>query len=285
MEIVNNNISPLPFYDSLAQQNHHKDYAFGQIYPLVVPMCFIIPFQVIIINSTTTQISQVKLWSYNTNTYTDITDDIIAAGLELKDFSTFQILRYNATQALNALANIGFYYLEIIFADGNHIYSEIFDIVDNISDYMNLAYTNSYNFSLKGGIIDFSDNFEFRCYLNSQVGKPKYEFEEEVTERMGYSFVASQMSKKVYNFTFLAPEYLCDALRIVRMCDSKSIISKALYYDLTSFNMDTEWQEQGDLAVVECKFETDTVIANIVGYNTGTISGSFNEDFNEDFDK
>ena len=100
---------------------------------------------------------------------------------------------------------------------------------------------------------------------------------------MGYAFIESQVSKKVYKFTFVAPEYLCDALRIVRLCDTKLIHSKRQMYELTTFNMDVEWQEQGDLASVECEFETDTVIANIGGYTPVLKGGDFNNDFNNDY--
>ena len=133
-----------------------------------------------------------------------------------------------------------------------------------------------------------SDSFKFKCYLPTQIGKPEYDFEEEATERMGYTFIESQVSKKLYKFTFLAPEYLCDALRIVRLCNDKQITSKGQVYGLTTFNMKPEWEEQGDLAAVECEFETDTVISNIGGYEPvlgGDFNNDFNNDFNTDFDK
>lgn len=164
------------------------------------------------------------------------------------------------------------------------IYSEVFTSSNNIDNCILLEYGNSYNFELSGSIVDFSDNFKFRCYVCSQIGKPEYVFEEEVTERMGYSFMESQVSKKVYNFTFLAPEYLCDALRIVRLCDNKRIEGpNSKVYSLSTFEMNPEWEEQGDLASVECSFETDTVIANIGGYTPVLLGGDFNNDFNNDF--
>ena len=45
MKQINNNISPLPFYDDISLQNHRKDYTFGQIYPLVVYRNMLLPFQ------------------------------------------------------------------------------------------------------------------------------------------------------------------------------------------------------------------------------------------------
>ena len=154
---------------------------------------------------------------------------------------------------------------------------------NKVDDYLLIEYSNSYNFELKNGIVDFSDSFKFKCYLNTQVGKPEYDFEEEATERMGYTFIESQVSKKIYKFTFLAPEYLCDALRIVRLCETKKITSKLQVYDLTAFSMEPEWEDQGDLAAVECEFETDTVIANIGGYTPELVGGDFNKDYNNDF--
>ena len=74
------------------------------------------------------------------------------------------------------------------------------------------------------------------------------------------------------------------ALRIVRLCESKQITSKLQTYDLTTFSMEPEWEDQGDLAAVECEFETDTVIANISGYVPSLSGGDFNDDFNNDFD-
>lgn len=162
------------------------------------------------------------------------------------------------------------------------IYSDVFTVCNKVDDYLLIEYSNSYNFELKNGVVDFSDNFKFKCYLNTQVGKPEYDFEEEATERMGYTFIESQVSKKIYKFTFIAPEYLCDALRIVRLCENKQITSKSQVYDLTTFNMEPEWEDQGDLASVECEFETDTVIANISGYEPVKL-GDFNIDYNDDY--
>ena len=47
--------------------------------------------------------------------------------------------------------------------------------------------------------------------------------------------------------------------------------------------MEPDWEDQGDLASVECEFETDTVIANIGGYTPEIVGGDFNSDFNNDF--
>ena len=281
MRLVNNNISPLPFYDNIALQNHRKNYAFGQVYPLITYKNFLLPFHVIL--SAGTAIQYVRLYNFNTGGHIDITDSMIDNGLAIVDHSNFKILRYFANLPISGIGNEGLHYLQINIEDLGVIYSDVFTITNRIEDCLLIEYTNSYNFELKNSIIDFTDNFKFRCYLHTQIGKPEYVFEEEATERMGYSFIKSQVSKKTYKFTFLAPEYLCDALRIVRMCDSKQIITALQTYDLTTFNMVPEWEEQGDIASVECEFETDTVIANIGGRDASELGGDFSNDFSNDF--
>ena len=42
----NNSLSILPFYESLEEQNHRKSYAYGETYPLYVPMGAVPPFSI-----------------------------------------------------------------------------------------------------------------------------------------------------------------------------------------------------------------------------------------------
>lgn len=281
MKLVNNNISPLPFYGNIALQNHRKDYAFGQVYPLITYKSMLLPFQVVLASGTS--ISWVRLYNFNTGKFIDITRSMKENGLTIKSYTGFKLLKYPGTLPVVEIKYEGLYYLAISISGLGTIYSDIFTVTNKVDDYLLLEYYNSYNFELKNGIVDFSDSFKFKCYLNTQIGKPEYDFEEEATERMGYTFIESQISKKIYKFTFVAPEYLCDALRIVRLCESKQITSKLQTYDLTTFSMEPEWEDQGDLAAVECEFETDTVIANIGGYTPELVGGDFNEDYNNDF--
>lgn len=281
MNLVNNNISPLPFYDDISSQNHRKDYAFGNIYPLISPKNVILPFQVVL--SGGTSVSWVRLYEFKTGSYTDITTSMKEAGLKINSYTDFKVLVYPGTFPIVEIKYEGLYYLGINITGYGTIYSDVFCVKWMVDDLLYLEYKNSYSFELSGGIVDFSDNFKFKCYLDTQVGRPEYEFEEEATERLGYSYIESQVSKKIYKFTFLAPEYICDALRIVRLCDTKQIKSKGHTYDLTTFSMDVDWEDQGDLASVECEFETDTVIANLGGVRAEPLGGDFNEDFDYDF--
>ena len=283
MKQINNNISPLPFYDDISLQNHRKDYAFGQIYPLVIYKNMLLPFQFCV--SSGSSISQAILYTAEGKQVASILPELKENGLTLKSYSGFKLVKYPGTLPVNSIKHEGQYYIWLRLNGGPTLYSDIFTVTNRVDGHILLEYRNSYNFELNGGMVDFSDNFKFKCYLPAQIGKPEYDFEEEATERMGYTFIESQVSKKLYKFTFLAPEYLCDALRIVRLCNDKQITSKGQVYDLTTFNMKPEWEEQGDLAAVECEFETDTVISNIGGYEPELLGGDFNNDYNTDFDK
>lgn len=284
MKLINNNLSPLPFYDSLEQQHHRKDYAYGQIYPLITYRNMLLPFQVIL--SSGTAIEGVRLINFNTGEFVEIRESMLNAGLTIKAYNDFSVLKYPGILPIVEIKHEGRYVLEIsLVGFSKKLYSEVFTVCNDVSKYLLIEYRSPHNFELRNGIVDFSDNFRFKCYLNTQIGKPEYVFEEEATERMGYTFIESQVSKKVYKFTFLAPEYLCDALRLVRLCDDKRIINKSEIYDLTTFGMEPKWEEQGDLAAVECEFETDTVIVNLGGYEPKLLGGDFNNDFNNDFDK
>ena len=282
MKLVNNNISPLPFYDSLALQNHRKDYAYGQVYQLITYRNMLLPFQVVLSNGTS--VGWVRLYNFNTGKYIEITDSMKENGLVIKSFTGFVLLKYPGTLPIVEIKHEGLYYLVIYINGLGTIYSDLFTVTNRISDYLLIEYSNSYNFELKNGIVDFSDNFAFKCYLNTQVGKPEYNFEEESTKRLGYIYVESQVSKKTYKFNVIVPEYICDALRIVRLCDNKIIRCKDDEYEAITFEMEAEWQTQGDLASVTCEFETDNVIANIGGFVPDKLGGDYNNDYNEDFD-
>ena len=95
MRLINNNISPLPFYDDLVFQNHRKDYAFGNVYPLVTYRNLLIPFQVLLPGGTA--VESVLLIDYNTNqVYADITDTMTDNGIKVNSYADYSILKYKA---------------------------------------------------------------------------------------------------------------------------------------------------------------------------------------------
>ena len=147
MKLVNNNISPLPFYDNLALQNHRKDYAFGQVYPLITYKNMLLPFQVVL--SSGTSVSWVRLYDFNTGKYIDITVSMKESGLVIKSFTGFKLLKYPGTLPIIEIKHEGLYYLAIYISDLGTIYSDLFTVTNRVSDYLLIEYSNSYNFELK----------------------------------------------------------------------------------------------------------------------------------------
>lgn len=277
-------LSPLKFYDDFNKQSHRKSYAFQNVSPLLFPIHFILPFQFVLPASGQNLIS-----AYLVNAKTDEVESAnIVTQLEDTGFSIITVDNYSIAVYYGYMPiqnnYEGQHYLKLIFTDYTY-YSEVFCFSNTLNKCLLIEYQNKTgNFYLKNGVVSFENDFRFKIYLDTEVGKPEYSFEEESTKRLGYNFVESQVSKKVYKFNCVIPEYLCDALRIVRMCDNKRIQCNNEDYDALTFEMEVDWQTQGDLASVNCEFEIDNVIANFGGFKFEPPGYDFNDDFNDDYD-
>lgn len=279
-------LSPLKFYDSTDKWNHKKSYAYNNVTPLIMPFNTIDPFQIVAVTNSVRDIDYAYLVNYNTGIKTNITKELIEAGLCIKQIDTKAVvIMFPGLYPLSSIEFEGLYYLELIDDELYHYYSEVFCFSSKTDHLLTIEYWNpESDFDIKNGIITFADNFHFKLRLNTELGKPEYNFEEEATKRLGYTFVESQVSKKIYKFNAVIPEYVCDAMRIIRLCSNKIITSLGETYEALSFDMSVEWQEQGDLASVNCEFETDNVIVNLGGYKYIQKGGDFNEDYNNDFE-
>ena len=283
--IQNNNISVLPFYTSIDEQNHRKSYAYGNIYPLFAPADMLLPFQ-IIRNTRANDVTSVVLYDKTGKQVADITTYMKETGLQIV---RFQSLRYDVIlypsilpMPLNQLD--GIYYMAL--SDGVQTwYSEMFTVVQDVSAYLKIQWWDVENLVFDAGQIVYTEpNYKNTLYLCTELGKPEYEFEEDGEERDGYFFPEKQISVKTYKCTILAPEYLCDVMRFIRMADYIHITDKyGREYDCDTFLITPKWETQGDLASVEIEFKTNTVVKKIGrGYILGN-KGDFNEDFNTDF--
>ncbi|MGL5979853.1 MAG: hypothetical protein ACRCZY_03060, partial [Phocaeicola sp.] len=255
----NNNLSVLPFYDDIKYQDYKKKYAYGHIYDLITPIYRLPTFQLQTSNSFG-DITEIALFTQDGKVKTDITEDIKFYIRVLK-FQGYNLIICDKVFA-GKINTLGRYYLTI--TDGKSTYySDIFTIVDNVDDCVRITWGDANNLYYEGGHIDYSDGFKNVVYLNADIGKPDYKFDEEGEDRDGFFFPEKQMSEKIYNFTFVAPEYLCDAMRTIRMSDSISIVYEDVQYTCDKFQMTVKWQTQGNLAAVECEFQTNTVIKKI----------------------
>lgn len=277
-------LSPLKFYDDFNKQSHRKSYAYKHISPLIFPLQNILPFQ-FVLRDTNLILTEAYLVDVKTDEIAsaNLVVELSETGFVVDTFDSYNVAIYPGYLTIQN-RHEGQYYLKLVF-ESSEYYSEVFCFTNSLSECLEIEYWNKTgNFYIKNGIIAFSDGFHFKLYLKSEIGKPEYSFEEESTKRLGYNFVESQVSKKIYRFNVVVPEFICDALRIVRMCDNKIIRSNNEEYDALAFEMDVEWQTQGDLASVNCEFETDNVITNFGGFKHEPIGGDYNDDYNDDYD-
>ena len=265
----NNNFNILAWYDSINQQNHRKSYVYGSIWGLIAPDNSILPFQFVSPGSLG-NVTSIVVKSLNSNKSIDLTGklDIQVTNHTDDDNNAYSIVMHKGNSTISPKLSEGRHY--IVLKQGTKTwYSEVFTVVSNISCYIKLEYWDNDNLYFKGGHIDYTSGFKFVCYLSTKIGKPSYPFEEELTERDGYKFIEKQTSSKVYNMTFNAPEFMCDALRLVRMCDNINITSDGKVYRALSFSVDVDWEDYGDVAAIDAEFETDTVVTKIANILNG----------------
>ena len=397
----NNNLSVLPFYTDINQQNHRLSYAFGAIYPLIAPANILLPFQImrqhrekidvgvelrfenryygyyisangmqqcesgfdvaiydikglnvysitfeyfsnatrvyddavialvedkdgnrtsfasdettftgtwevpqnavrlyIQIKATGTEndfvvtskyiqpIQSVELYDKNGSFVENITQYMQDIGLQVVGFEKlgYDIIVYPANLPMPTKMFDGIYYLSL--SDGVQIwYSEMFTIVQDVKPCLKIEWWDIENFVFDSGQIVYQKPaFKNRLYLNVELGKPDYQFNEEGDNRDGYFFPEKQISEKTYKFTTLAPEYLCDVMRFIRMADYVIVTDKyGRIYNVDTFLITPKWQTQGDLASVEVEFETNTVAKKIGKGYIDRKRGDFNDDYNNDF--
>ena len=283
--IPNNNLSVLPWYDSIERQNARKWWVYNKVYPLFTPAGFMLPFQVMR-EHRTNEIVSFRIYKRDNSLVGDFTQVMKETGLKVINpigEREIDVIVYSGLlPAFTKFAN-GQYYA--VMSDGVQTwYSEMFTIVNDISGYLKLEWWDVDDFYMDEGVIIYkSPLFRNKLYLCADIAKPEYIFEEDGETRDGYFLPAKQISEKRYHFTFLASEYLLDVMRFVRMADYAQITKNEQVYKLDTFLITPEWEDNGDVASVDAEFDTATVAKKIGRGFVTTTNGDFNNDYNNDF--
>ena len=282
----NNNFSVLLWYKKVDLQNHRKSYAYGNIYPLFCETNVLLPFQ-IIRKTSVADISEVILYRKDGSIFKDVTQAMKDAGLEIVKFEDLgvDVILFPARFPMNIGMLDGIYYLSL--SDDVQIwYSEMFTAVNSVKGYLKIEWYDIENSYFDAGLIVY-DNPRFKnfLYLCVELGKPDYQFEEEGEDRDGYYFPEKRISEKTYKCTILAPEYLCDVMRLISLSDYIRVTDKyGQKYNCDTFLITPKWQTQGDLASVEIEFETNTVVKKLGRGIIRECIGDYDEkDYNEDY--
>ena len=292
-----NNLSCIPFYETKEEQDFRLWYAYGDKYPHYVPSDYLIPFffSIPLFAYDTISVHFFKaccneeeylgiVGSYNNDfsidfaTYnSDFTSIMELNGLVVKtdEITQKRILTYYAREEESLNLEDGMYYMAFTFSFRGHkireYYSDVFFVKkrEALSRKVMLEWRNEENLEYDGGFIPYAeteggDNFTNRLYLDTTIGMPEYKFTEDGEERNGRFFPIKQISEKVYKMTFIAPEYLCDVMRLIRMADYIKITDDlGRNYNVEQFEMDVKWSQGGHYAEVSCSFQTDTVVKKI----------------------
>lgn len=267
---VHNNFSPLAFRKKESKATYEKWYAFGKNYAIPASANTLTPFQFTELNIPVFDPDTIEVEAVNEETGEATKTGVYVSFDVMPEHGGVLYVSPGKNSFRDALPQ-GTYRAR--FSIGDEVYiSTPFCVIPGIetsSKYLLIEYWNDEKIAYPGGFITTGANNDFRyqMYVPATICKPKYEFEEELTKRAGYKFLELQTSTKVYAFTFVAPEFICDAMRLIRLSDYIRISHDGEYYNALNFEFDVDWQEQLYLAAVDCQFETDSIIQKLPSFN------------------
>ena len=252
-------VSPLMFYSSTSNKYCNKHYAWGNTFFFACEPGTIPGFQICI--SDDIDIRGLSLVGKNTGTISLSTPQLV---LEDKE-SKLRVIEFQESQ--HQLQKDVYYYA-LYTSNGTYV-SEDFSHVDDITKYVCIEYAPKNTLYAKNLIISPSSGFRFKVLLNTSLARPEYKYDEESTKRHGYEFIESVISRKVLKCSAVVPEYICDALRVVKLCENTKLTDKATgkSYEVMHSDFIADWQTQGDLAIVTLSFVVDNNILNLGGYH------------------
>lgn len=250
---------------------YKKWYAYGKEFALPFSTTELPPFQFTVTNLPSFDPTTVEVFLVN-----EATGVRSGTGIKIKVDTMDE---HNSVLYVSPGSNVyaksvepGVYRAEFAIPEGETYVSTPICVTEGIetnTNFVKLEYWNDEKLAYPNGFVTTgTDNdFKFQMYIPTTFFKPKYEFEEEITKRAGYKFLELQTCNKVFCFSFLAPEYICDALRLVRLSDYIRFTHDGEYYNALNFEYNPDWQDNGYLAAIECQFETDTIIQKLPSFN------------------
>lgn len=266
-----NNFSPLAFREKSMKATYKKWYAYGKEFALPFSTTELPPFQFTVTNLPSFDPNTVEVFLVN-----EATGVRGATGVKIKVDTMDE---HNSVLYVSPGSNVyaksmepGVYRAEFAIPEGETYVSTPICVTEGIetnTNFVKLEYWNDEKLAYPNGFVTtgIDNDFKFQMYIPTTFFKPKYEFEEEITKRAGYKFLELQTCNKVFGFNFLAPEYICDALRLVRLSDYIRFSHDGEYYNALNFEYNPDWQDNGYLAAIECQFETDTIIQKLPSFN------------------
>lgn len=281
MILNNNNLSPIPFYGSLAEQDFRKWYAYGGMYPHRVSSRNLVPF-FFAVDAQGVSISKVSVFQVCCNEEVFGKGSLIASECGVIERGGCSTICFCAP-IINIGLEKGAYFMQFDLSTNGGpmtVFSDVFFVepsTDLDKFFVGIEWYDGADLELSdGGVIPYAHIFgslyRNQIFLDTTIGMPEYTFTEDGEERDGRFFPIKQISEKVYKFKAVVPEYLCDCMRLIRLSDVVIITDQlGRTYNVEHFEMDVKWLDGGHLAEIDCSFETDTVVKK-VGKAYGTIT-------------
>lgn len=256
----NNNLNPLAFYKSQNDMFKARPYNYGIKYPLYMPLNRVTPFQIIRGSSESTTLTSAKIYNDRGVEVATVTSYM---SVNVVTIGNSKVMQFKCGNYANLTP--GQYTMRLVIGNDTY-YSEVFTAYANIGKLVKVEYYNADPIIFDEGALTYDNGFKFELFLCTEIAKPEYLFEEESTKRGGFTFVENQISSKQYKMVIAAPEYLCDAIRIIRLHDHVAITKDGNAYEAYNFTPSYQWNDVGDLAQVTITFESNTVLQKISAY-------------------
>jgi len=256
----NNNLNPLAFYKSQNDMFKARPYNYGIKYPLYMPLNRVTPFQIIRGSSESTTLTSAKIYNDRGVEVATVTSYM---SVNVVTIGNSKVMQFKCGNYANLTP--GQYTMRVVIGNDTY-YSEVFTAYANIGKLVKVEYYNADPIIFDEGALTYDNGFKFELFLCTEIAKPEYLFEEESTKRGGFTFVENQISSKQYKMVIAAPEYLCDAIRIIRLHDHVAITKDGNAYEAYNFTPSYQWNDVGDLAQVTITFESNTVLQKISAY-------------------
>lgn len=256
----NNNLNPLAFYKSQNDMFRARPYNYGIKYPLYMPLNRVTPFQIIRGSSESTTLTSAKIYNDRGVEVATVTSYM---SVNVVTIGASKVMQFKCGNYANLTP--GQYTMRVVIGNDTY-YSEVFTAYANIGKLVKVEYYNADPIIFDEGALAYDNGFKFELFLCTEIAKPEYLFEEESTKRGGFTFVENQISSKQYKMVIAAPEYLCDAIRIIRLHDHVAITKDGNAYEAYNFTPSYQWNDVGDLAQITITFESNTVLQKISAY-------------------
>jgi hypothetical protein len=238
------------------------------------------PFQIIKEHYVGASVRSAVLKKADGETVGSILSGLNAAGMLYMPFADYDIIAYPSSSPAGLTSAEGQYYIQLSTSDGKLYYSDVFTVVGQTGGFIAVQWWDIEDLQMDGGRIVYKNGgVEFRntLWLQTQLGKPEYTFNEEGETRDGYFFPEKMVSEKTYKCTILASEYLCDIMRFIRLSDYVFVQDQyGNTYRCDTFLITPKWETQGNIASVEIEFTCFTVAKKIGRGSTGLADENIN---------